>query len=101
MKYNNESDFFKIKKYSLVKVVTEFEDAPREYILISSSKKFKSIDLLCVDPYYCNSNSPPSFVLSYPTALIRGIEVQPSDNLLFLISHLDNPHISSAIERLL
>lgn len=98
MKFDKKEDFYRVKKYSLIKMSSDFSDEPKDYILVSSSKKHSSIDVVCVDPYYFEEETPPSFVLSYPADSIDYIEVLPKDDLLFLIAHTDNPHICAAIK---
>lgn len=106
MRYNKKNDFFKIKKYSLIRMASKYNSLPKDYILISSSKKTKSLDVVCVDDYNnadCLTLSSsqsiiPSLILSYPVSSINYIELLPKEDLLFLMAHIDNPHIKTALE---
>jgi len=106
MRYNKKDDFFKIKKYSLIRMASRYNSLPRDYILVSSSKKTSSLDVVCVedvdraDCFTLSSSQStiPSLILSYPISSIYYIDLLPKENLLFLMAHMDNPHIRTALE---
>jgi hypothetical protein len=106
MRYNKKCDFFKLKKYSLIRMASKYDSSPRDYILVSSSKRTSSLDVVCVkesdraDCFTLSSSAPtiPSLILSYPVSYIDYIELLPKEDLLFLIAHIDNPHIKAALE---
>ena len=109
MRYNKKDDFFKLKKHSLIRMASRYNSLPKDYILISSSKKTRSLDVVCVegcDRADCltlssSASTIPSLILSYPVSSIHYIDLLPKEDLLFLIAHIDNPHIKAALEVIL
>jgi hypothetical protein len=115
MKYNCDSNFFdlsdsekitlvkdSIKKNSIVLITTELDaSAKKRYLLKSINKKALTIDVIPLEDMFSSPNFIEKPILVYPISMIYEIIQMPREDLLFLVNHVENPHIYQAISSLL
>ena len=88
-----------LKKDDVVKIKTSLDSRQINCLVISINIKRNSMEVLPLDKYAASSADVFIPYLAYPFHIIDNLEVVDKSFLLYLIDK-DNPHISSAIERM-
>ena len=75
--------------------------SPRRFLLKSINKKKCALEVIPLEALFRSNCFIEEPILLYPINMVSEIEALPKEDLLFLISQIENPHIYKAIKEIM